>query len=246
MRKFIIIFIGLALFGSCEKGFLSDCKFSSGEITTEQRTVGEFNNILLSDNVNLIIEESQVPGIVVEAGSNLLKGISTNVNANGTLELSNNNQCDWARDFSTPINVYLSCDNIDTIEYRSIGNISCTDTLHIDTLWIRVMEGAGSINITVDAVRLYSELHYGTADIIVGGKCRLSFVYSASFGLIDLRELTTSIVYVTNRSSNNVFVNSTNTLEAKISSIGDIYYKGNPVNIKIDKTGSGNLIKLPD
>lgn len=238
--------IGIVFLGSCDKDSISNCRFSSGDITQEQRSVDEFSNILLKDNVNLILEKSDVPGIVVEAGSNLLNGISTDVNENGTLEIVNINKCDWARDFSTPINVYLRYDNIDSIEYRSIGNITTVDTLHTDTLWIRVMEGAGSINLTIDVNRLYSELHYGTADINIDGKCGLSFVYSASFGLVDLRELITTFVYVTNRSSNNVFVNATNTIGAEISNIGDIYYAGNPTTITLEKIGSGNLIKLPD
>lgn len=234
------------MLGSCKKGSLTDCKLTTGEITTEYRDIEIFNNILLKDNVNIILEKSDTSSVIVEAGANLLGGISTVVNDLGTLEIRNNNKCDWARDFSTPINVYIKYNNIDTIEYRSIGSITTKDTLRTDTLLVRVMEGAGKIDITIDVVRLYCQIHYGTADIIMNGKCGLSFVYSASFGLVDLRDLETTIVYVTNRSSNNVFVNSNYTLGAEIASIGDIYYKGNPSNITFDRTGSGNLIQLPE
>lgn len=237
--------IAVAVLGSCKKGGLSDCSFTTGEITTENRSIGDFSNILLKDNVNLILERTNTSGLVVEAGSNLLNGISTSVNEKGTLEIRNNNQCDWARDYNTPINVYLNYNNIDTIEYRSIGNITTVDTLHTDSLWLRVMEGSGKIDLTVDLVRYYCEFHYGTADVIVDGNCKLSFVYSASFGLVDLRDLSTDVVFVTSRSSNNTFVNAKNILEANIANIGDIYYNGNPYNIKLNKTGFGNLIKLP-
>lgn len=231
---------------SCNKDTLTNCKLSNGKVETEQRTIPEFQNILLRDNVNLIFQKSDENSLSVEAGSNLMSGIVTNVNEKGWLEIRNNNSCDWARDFNTQINIYLNYTNIDSIEYRSIGNISAMDTVQTDTLWIKVMEGAGTIDIDIDVVRLYCELHYGTADILLGGNCGLSFVYSASFGLVDLRNLSTIIAYVANRSSNNVFIKSSNTLEVDISNIGDVYYSGNPPNIKLNRTGSGNLIQLPD
>lgn len=240
---FLILCIGL-IFGSCTKENLKNCKFSSGEITTEVREVEVFNNIVLRDNVNLILEGSGEPKLIIETGKNLIDGISTEVNEKGSLIIRNNNTCDWARDYNTTINVYLQYTNIDTIEYRSIGDITTIDTLVSDTLWLTVYEGAGEINMTIDVARYYCQLHYGTVDIITDGNCGLSFVYSASFGLVDLRDLHTNFVYVANRSSNNVFVNSNNTLEATISNIGDIYYSGNPGNIVLNKTGSGNLIKL--
>ncbi len=244
MKKVIAIILGLTILISCKKESIKNCKLSNGDIKTEQRVISEFTNILLKDNVNLILNRSNNSILEVEAGSNLISGIITVVNEHGTLEIRNNNECDWARDYNTPVNVYLNYTEIDTIEYRSIGNISTTDTILTDTLWIRVMEGAGKIDIAIDVVRLYCELHYGTADIVLNGKCGLSFVYSSSFGLVDLRDLPTPIVFVTSRSSNNVFINATSTLGASIVNIGDIYYRGNPQNVTLDKTGAGNLIKL--
>ncbi len=234
------------ILSSCEKESITNCKLSNGVVKTEQRTISEFTNILLKDNINLILSRSDTSSLLVEAGSNLMSGISTVVNEDGTLEIKNNNKCDWSRDFDTPVNVFLNYTEIDTIEYRSIGNITNMDTLYTDTLWVRVMEGAGVIDITIDVDRLYCELHYGTADILLSGICGLSFVYSSSFGLVDLRNLPTSVVFVTSRSSNNLFVNAVTTLGAAISNIGDIYYRGDPENLTLDKTGAGNLIKMTD
>jgi len=123
-----------------------------------------------------------------------------------------------------PINVHLNYIDIDTLEYRSIGDVSTIDTIFTDSLWLRVYEGAGKIELDMDVKSMYCSLHYGTADIILSGKCGLSYVYSASFGLIDLIELETDIVYINNRSSNDVYLNVTTELGATIENIEYIYW----------------------
>lgn len=236
----------MTIFSSCEKGAVTDCFYSTGDITKEERSIENFNNILLRDNVNLILTKSEKNSITVEAGSNLLNGIIAEVNEDGVLEISNNNQCNWIRSFDSPIVIHLSYIDIDTIEYRSIGDITSVDTLITDTLWLKVLEGAGQIKMNLNVVRLYCSLHYGTADIILSGQCGLSYVYSTSFGLIDLVNLETGMVYVNNRSSNNLYLNAKTHLGATIENIGDIYYAGNPASIAFEKNGPGELIKLPD
>ena len=208
----LIIITVLLLASSCEKGTVTNCFNTTGEIVEQNRSVESFNNILLKDNVNLILNKSETASITVEAGSNIISGIVTDVDENGVLEIRNDNSCNWIRSFDSPINVYLNYIDIDTIEYRSIGDITNTDTVTIDTLWLNIKEGAGQIKMSLDIVRLYCSLYYGTADIILSGKCGLSYIYSASFGLIDLIDLNTDLVYVNNRSSNDIYLNAKNPL----------------------------------
>ncbi len=196
------------------------------------------------DNVNLILKQGAVNKLEVEAGENLLTGIVTEVNDNGTLTLSNENQCNWVRSYEKPVNVYLTFEKLDSLEYRSIGNVTNVDTLRIDTFNLKVSEGAGRIELLLKSRLIFSSLHYGTADIVLAGSVDVSYVYSASFGLVDNRDLVCNNVYVNNKSSNNLFVHATTTLGATVENIGDIYYYGNPVNLSFNQLGSGNLIKL--
>ena len=242
----ILLTFVLVLFTSCKKGGVTDCFHTTGNITKEERSIESFNNILLKDNVNLILNKSESNSITVEAGSNLLDGIITQVGDNGVLEIRNDNRCNWIRSFDNPINVYLDYIDIDTFEYRSIGNVSTTDTLTTDTLWLKVLEGAGEINMKLNVNRLYCALNYGTADIILEGNCGLAFVYSASFGLINMFDLESTFVFINNRSSNDVYVRATNQLGVTIENVGNVYYAGNPPIVNLNRTGSGELIKLPD
>ncbi len=234
------------LYSSCNKSGESNCLKSTGEIVSETRNSKPFHNIILKDNVNIILQKSDTFGIVVEAGKNIISGIVTNIVSSGTLEIRNDNDCNWIRSYDKPVNVYLNYIDIDSIDYQSIGDVSTLNTITTDTLVITAYEGAGNINIDIDVSTLFCSLHYGTLDIIINGNSGVSYIYSASFGLIDTQNCSSNFMYVTNRSSNNVYVNSTTYLWASIENIGNIYYKGNPTDVVFEQSGKGELIKLPN
>lgn len=239
----ILLLLVVSSYSSCKKKDLGDCFKSTGEIIEQQREVGEFSKIILLDNVNLVLSPSESDMLIVSAGENLMDKIITEVNDNA-LTVSNTNSCNWVRDFDVPITVYLSVGRLNEIEYRSIGDINCTDTIFSDTLEINVYEGAGTLNILTNTYQLRTSLHYGTADIKLSGRCRLSYVYSAGWGLIDNRALISKQVYVGNNSSNDIYLSAVHTLAATVQGIGNIYYTGNPENISFNQIGSGQLIKL--
>ncbi len=245
MRVTVIYIISVLLLMSCKKELTINCKLTSGDIVSDFRSVSDYKNILIKDNISVVFKKMQDGIIEVEAGRNLLSNIRTSTNDQGWLVLENLNSCDWARDYKQTVNVYLDSKGIDTIHYASIGNVSSIDTLITDTLCVKVTEGSGEISPVISTSILYCQLHYGTSDIKLKGTCRISYVYSASFGLVDLRDISTEIVYVNSISSNDTYVNAQNALGAQIQNIGNIYYTGNPEDVTFIKEGQGELIKLP-
>ena len=213
------------------------------KITQTERYIGPFRAVVLKDNVNLYLRQSDTARLVLEAGSNLMKKIYTDVQ-DSVLYIGNNNSCNWVRSYKKPINVYLDFIALDSIEFRSNGTVNNYDTLRLDTLKIEVKEGAGLVALTVDVYELHTNLHYGTAEIKMSGRCVLSYVYSGGFGLIDNRNLNVRQVYTDNRSSNDIYLNANEVLEVTIHNIGNVYYKGKPDKIKLNRIGTGELIRL--
>jgi len=247
MRFFNLIFILFVLIAiaGCKKSDPGDCFKSTGGIIEESREMGTYSYVMLKDNINLFFSNSSSNNITISAGKNLMSKIKTEL-IGDTLVISNENSCNWVRNFDTPIDVHLSSTNLAAIEYRSIGDINCADTIVCDSLCLDVFEGAGDIDLICNAYLIKSNLHYGTADIKMSGNCIISYVYSSSFGLIDNRALLANQVYVNNRSSNDVYLNAISTLGATIESIGNIYYVGNPSNLSLNQIGSGQLIKIEE
>lgn len=228
----------------CKKAPVLDCFVSTGKITMEERQVGQFSAIQVNDNINLILRQSSANRLVVEAGSNLMGSIVTQVENDSLLVLRNDMACNWVRSYDKPVNVYLDFKRLDILEYRSIGDVSNESTLHLDSLHIELREGAGNIMLNLHTPLLFCNLHYGTADIRLNGEVDVCYVYGDGFGRIDNRDLVVSQVYVTNRSSNDIFLQATLRLGATIENIGNIYYRGDPPEIELQRTGSGQLIRM--
>ena len=232
----------LALLGSCAKDG-GVCVSNSGPIIRQTRDIAGFNQIVLNDNVSLILTTDSVQSLVVEAGTNLLGGIGTKVE-NGLLTISNSNSCNWLRDYSKPINVYLSMQNVWKIEYNASGDISTTGSLKLDSLTVEVWGGCGTIDMSLNIFKGNFSLNMGTANFKLRGLSAITSVYVKDYGFFDGRDLETGYTFITSNGSNDCYVRVSASLEATIGSIGNIYYTGDPPKVKENIVGAGKLIRF--
>ncbi|HOI31482.1 MAG: DUF2807 domain-containing protein [Bacteroidales bacterium] len=245
-RKIIlaIFLLNLFLLSGCKKS-PGDCFTATGELITETRQLEPFNSIVMLDNIDVELVSGDSPMAEVIAGKNLLEKIETSV-VDGELIIKNNNHCNFVRRYDKPLKTRVYFQQIDSIEYRSVGNLICLDTIiNPDTFKIDVFEGAGNINLLINNYRTHLSFHYGTASLTASGYSRLVYIYQVSFGPIDARNLTSGFAYLGNNSTNNTWIRATTVLEATINSIGNVYYFGDP-QTALSGSGSGGLIRLGD
>ena len=217
------------------------CISNSGPLTRQVRSVGDFNQVNLNDNVSLVLVTDSAGPVVVEAGRNLLGGIKTTVE-NGQLSISNANTCNWLRDYQKPIRIYLSVNKLWKIKYNGSGDITANGTVKLDSLAVEVWGGCGTVDLTVDIWKGNFSLNLGTVDMKLRGVSAITSVLSADYGLYDGRDLQTGYTFITSKGSNDCYVRATNSLEANIQSIGNIYYGGNPHSVNATINGSGRVI----
>jgi hypothetical protein len=109
---------------------------------------------------------------------------------------------------------------------------------------VSIWGGAGAFNLDLDVRNLKLALHYGTADVTVKGKALITTIFANSFGPFYCSELISNITYVRNSGTNDCYVYARHILEVEIPSVGDVYYSGDPYDIKMNVTGTGKLIKI--
>jgi len=246
MKRFLhILAFGASLAGillcSCNKDG-SRCLSPSGRIIIQDRHISEFDSIRVLDNVDVILVQDSMNRVQVEAGENIIGGIRTELSGR-ELVLSNSNMCNWMRSYSKPINVYVSVKNLLKINYDGSGDIHCTDTIRTGYLKLEMWGGCGNINLKINVDDGYFIQYMGTATLVVSGICKISNVHAGDYGLLNLGALKTGYTFVTNNSSNDCYVSAIHGINATISSIGNIYYKGDPVAINLTVTGTGKLIR---
>jgi hypothetical protein len=237
-----ILFAVSLLLQSCGKNG-GACVSNSGPISRQVRNVADFNQVNLNDNVSLILTTDTISPLIVEAGQNIIGGITTKVE-NGQLTIGNSNTCNWLRDYSKPINVYISTRKLWKIKYNASGDVTSVGTLKLDSISVEVWGGCGTIDLTLDVWQGNFSLSMGTVDFRLHGVSAITSVFTEGYGLYDGRDLRTGYTFVTNKGSNNSYVQAVNSLNATIGSIGNIYYSGNPASISATINGSGKLLPL--
>ncbi len=206
----------------------------------QERPVTPFDSIDLGDNVNLILTEDSVNRITVEAGSNVISGITTEIH-DRQLTIRNLNACNWLRSYEKPLDVHVSVHHLWKIYYNAAGNVSSANTLSGDSIKIEVWGGCGSFDLALNYNKGWFIMNMGTADYNLHGRCDIADFYLNDMGLIQTKDLATRYCSVNNRGTNNCYVNVSVNLYAIISNIGSVYYTGDPPTVGGKITGSGVL-----
>jgi len=231
----------MILFLSCTR---DSCPLSAGNLSSEIRNLPVFNEIDLYSKINVILTQDTVQNIRVEAGKNLLKGISTIV-SDGTLTIQDNNGCKLLRTDNNIANVYISIRQLQKIAYYGSGNVSSTDTLRAAFFTVDCYYGSGSINLTLVADTADAIVRTENADITFSGYGNFAYVYSAEASSVNLFQYATHSVNIVSKSVRDVDVNVTDSLNASILYKGNVYYMGNPSSILTQISNSGQLIHVP-
>jgi hypothetical protein len=219
------------------------CLKSTGSIIKEERQLGDFGKIILTDNINLYITQDSINRAEVEAGANLIPYIKTEVE-NRVLTVRDDNTCNWMRSYKKKINVYLHCRELFLLEYRGGGNVSGTNTIVSDTLELDFWDGSGSVTLDVNCRTVRMHLHTGPGDAFISGTTQNAYYYTRGNGLIRCDKLKSGYTLVDAAGTNDSYVHSSGMLIASIGYIGNVYYSGNPGLILPQINERGQLIPL--
>lgn len=241
VKKLVVLIFASLLLSGCGKTNI-DCFSDPGEVISEFRTFDSiFTGINMFDNVNVEMVSSNEAKVEVIAGDKLLDGVVTEV-IDGELIIRNNNQCSFLRQSERYFKVIVYYTQLDSITYRSVGDLTAMSIIKSDTFKVNIFEGAGTINLRLDCSKSYLNYHFGTASLNVEGISNVNYIYQVSYGSVNALNLLTTYSYLENRSPNHCYVNASSTLEATINGKGNVYYKGNPSEITRLGAGSGELL----
>lgn len=241
MRQLVIFLSMILVFASCKK--TGDCFKSTGDTISESRELEPFTSIELNDNVDLFLIADSVHSARVEAGENLIENIKTNV-SNGVLTITNQNSCNWVRSLKNEFKVYLSLPHLKQLTCTGSGDVIGQGYLTTDTINIDLVDAYSSVYLDLYATQVFARVHTGPGDIVLRGNADYCYTYSTGTGFIYSHELSARETWAFNSGAGDIYVNPIDTLRAEINYIGDVFYRGNPGNIKLEDNGEGELIPL--
>jgi hypothetical protein len=251
-----------ALFFLVSLTVVSCSKFSNGDPVTEERSLGApFDIICMYNNVNVHLVESRHPHLKLTCPKNLVDNIVTEVR-NDSLIIRNDNTFNWLRRYDYSIDLTVYYDSLREINYASIGTLTTQDSLRgrytadndsiggggRHAFMLRTKEGCGDIDLTFSCDVLRNRFFNGTSCIVLRGMVGYAEHIVRSYGTVHAEEMNSNMVTVQHESTNDlyVWVRDGGHLHARLNSIGNLYYRGNPKpsNTHIECTGDGRAIPM--
>lgn len=236
ITKFILVVLTALLFASCNHSINLNSIEGSGNITTEKRIVdGNFKSIEVNNNIDVIIEQSDVTEIMVEADDNLQKHITTKVE-NGILIISFDKNS-FANIGSKKVTVKMPI--IDELEATSSATITSKNTLKGENIRLNTSSGA-TIDVNIESDNITCDTSSGST-ITINGKALQMKTTASSGSEINADKLFANEVSAEVSSGASISVHPIVRLTAKASSGGDINYDIQPKSIQKNTSSGGSI-----
>lgn len=206
----------------------------SGKQTTENRELGSFTKIKVGGAYTIKLVRGDKAGISLTGDSELLQHISTDV-ADGTLQVKLNGKFKDNND----IELVITYDKLNSIRLSGANELSAAQAITTDKLELHI-SGASKANLEVQADAIETEVH-GAGDIELKGKVKTYTAEVHGAGNIEAYDLLAENVNVQLSGAGHANVFATQMLDARVSGVGHISYKGKPANKKLKNSGMSSI-----
>jgi hypothetical protein len=250
MRIIVTLVVNLYMLGmliflilGCNREHAFDCIKSTGEVIKEAKLLEPFHYVILEDNIDLVLTNGPEMQASVESGKNLISKIVLQ-NQGDTLLITNDNTCNWVRNFKHHITVTLSIpkDGISLI-HRGYGELKSLDALHVKTLTVYSLDAGGNIDLQLNSgtVVAYSNSHSFIK--LTGQANSLDVWMNKGIGSIFAENLSADTCYVKHEGSNEIRIFPVQAGNIEILASGNVVYYNEPHTMTSSIKGTGKLMK---
>lgn len=212
----------------------------NNEMTQQTRSVGDYDQISVSGMMEVELVSGQEGKIQVEAESNLMEYIETEVN-NGHLKISVKKGVNLQPSNNNKIKLVVPFEDINKVALTGSGEIFNSNEIKSRDFEVS-LTGSGNINLLLVSQNLEGKLT-GSGDVNLRGKAENFDVRVTGSGDFKAFDLRSRIVHAAVMGSGDIEVNPEEELNARITGSGDITYSGNPSKQDFKSTGSGSVSK---
>lgn len=243
-NSYLLFFIGtMFLLFACKKPEDRQCWKQAGEEDTVSINVNTFDKINVQEHIVCTLVQDTVEKVVISGGKNLLNFIGINVEG-GLLTVTNDNKCSFLRSYEHRVSVEIHFKTLSNLAFEGTEPLTCRDTLQLDWFTLVIRDGAGPVNLLLNAELVIGTLAHGYGDFTIQGRTNQALFnvrsngYCNTYGL----EIGESITVIS-KTQADLRINAHQCiLRAQTEVGGNIYYKGIPNSIEFNRYGSGNLI----
>ncbi|MCB0398908.1 MAG: DUF2807 domain-containing protein [Winogradskyella sp.] len=207
-----------------------------GNITTENRSTGEYDGLKSSGPMDFKLVQGKEGSITIEGDANLMEYIITEVR-DGKLVVKVEDGINLRP--SKTIVVTVPYESINSVSLAGSGDIENSGTIKADDFDVS-LAGSGDIDLKISSNSVESSIA-GSGNIQLTGTTKDLTTKIAGSGDFDGSDLDSVNVTakITGSGSANVVCNGE--LKVRITGSGDVKYSGKPTNKDTKVTGSGSV-----
>jgi predicted small secreted protein len=226
-----LMFLALITLSSCN----TMCVQGTGEVVTRQIDLNVMKGIVQSSVVPVEIGFGMNQKVEITGHENLIALLETSVESDL-----------WYIDFKENVcpdgmRIKVTLPVLEKISIEGSGNVTGVTPFQSPklVLWI---QGSGDLSLEVSSEDIEVEVD-GSGDVKLSGRTNELSVEIDGSGDVDASTLNAKEVKIDIDGSGDVKTQVADALEVDLNGSGSVYYKGDPPAIKMNKNGSGEVVK---
>ncbi|GGD14170.1 head GIN domain-containing protein [Hyunsoonleella pacifica] len=246
MKRISFILVLLIIF-ACDSENANDCFQKTGNIIQEEIDLATFDKILVNRDVELILKDDVEQKVIIETGENLLNDVSAIVE-NGKLIVSDNNNCNYVRDYGVT-KVYVISPNITEIRSSTQYDVRSDGVLTYPSITILSEDfivpdtfSVGDFILEINNTSFNAVFNGLSIAYISGSTTNLNVNLAGGDSRFEARALEAQNITIFHRSSNDIIVNPQQGIKGKIVSTGNVISINTPPIIDVETLFNGRLI----
>lgn len=226
---------------ACQEPDICDCLKRSGKPDSVTYFFDDVRLLKINNKFNVFLIQDTVNKAVVSSGANLLELVEIQY-SDSVLSITDNNICNFARDYDVEITVNLHIKNLNQIDVCGPSQLFSNDTLFFDKILIRVLYTISKIDLIMNTNHLWFELWLSSGDITLSGKTQIFELLSHGYAYIRAFDFEADVLKFRQVTTGYTEINAVNELYVSFFDVGDVYYVGNPEIIKIEENTSNKQL----
>ncbi len=233
LLSMIILISGLFLF-SCTIGG-SHVIRGDGNVVSTVHSVDHFENIDITGVFDVILEYGTDPVITLKTDENLQELIFIEVRGN-VLHVGPTEDAIYNH---TQMELHVVYPSLEQIHVGGACKLRANNPIYGDRLSFRV-SGAADIDLEVNVNDLQTRVS-GAGNLNFSGTTEKHNIMLSGASNLRAEELISKETRISMSGAGSAHVHASDRLQASLSGVGSIRYYGNPIDVKIDKSGLGSI-----
>lgn len=240
MKKLFVLLFAFSIFIFTSCHFIGGKRIhGSGNITTQERHVGQFHSIEARGSVDIFVKQDAIHSVKLEGDDNLLEFIEV-TDDGGVLIIRERKGYNLKP--RTGLKIFISSPEFKEIRVSGASDVTSQSKISNPQSFFVKVSGAGDIRMDVNSPKVTANVS-GSGTINMKGEAKNFEAEISGAGDINCFEMMAENTNIKISGAGEADVYASVKLDARVSGAGSVNYKGNAsVNQKVSGAGSVNKV----